>query len=241
MVRKLYSVFLALSTLTAVTLYSPSAQAVDITGTVPSAVSSSKSTVVADLSSIPADNSTTVTITISLVDDSNNPLPNKTIVLTSSRNGLDNIRCYVGTQLQNTNQTQSDSNGTAKCLVSSSTAGKSVMTAVAEGVTLSDQPSITFTPLPTVSKVIITIPTPLGPVNLLPPFGKPDLNHTSGSANLPAGTVALEVPYSLVVSVSIFFLILLLIMVILLFYLHKIRSLVKAEQQHLQTTETPNE
>lgn len=128
---------------------------VHVNGDVPSRVNPTHSSFKADRSSLLADGVEKVTLTATVVDVNNDPLADKLVVVTSSRGQtVDSIRCYFGIVLTYQNQTTTDANGRAICEVTSNTEGVTTFTAVAEGITLSDKPEVTF------NKVIQPEPNP---------------------------------------------------------------------------------
>ncbi|MEI7899513.1 MAG: invasin domain 3-containing protein, partial [bacterium] len=100
--------------------------------------SAAASTVVADPTSVPADGTTTSTITVTLKDGSNNAVTNKTVTLVSSRTSTDTIT---------TASNVSDVSGVVTFTVSSTKAGAPVFTATdtTDGVTVTQTAIVTFT------------------------------------------------------------------------------------------------
>lgn len=102
----------------------------------PSPVDAINSTVLASPASVPADGISTSTITVTLKDAANNAVSNKPVTLASSRGAPDTISAASGL---------SATNGVATFTVKSLTTGAPVFTATGDGVTLAQQPAVTFT------------------------------------------------------------------------------------------------
>ncbi len=123
---------------------------VSVNGYVLSRVHPSNSTFTSDSSSLLADGVTTDTLRVTVVDVDFEPLPGRTVDVTSSRGGqvIDLIRCYNGPILTLYNQAVTDSDGKVICVISSTTPGVATLTAVAEDIELADNPVITFLEVP---------------------------------------------------------------------------------------------
>ncbi len=100
--------------------------------------SAANSTVVASSTSIPADGTTTSTLTVTVKDGSSNLLSGKTITLTSSRGAIDTVSAASGA---------SDVNGQVTFTVKSSTAGTSVYTATdtTDSITITQTATVSYT------------------------------------------------------------------------------------------------
>jgi hypothetical protein len=85
--------------------------------------------------SVTADGSTTATITITVKNISGANLSGKVVSLSSSRGVIDTISTISAT---------TDSSGNASFSISSSTSGSSTLTAIADGITLTQTTSVTF-------------------------------------------------------------------------------------------------
>jgi hypothetical protein len=103
---------------------------------VTSAVSASKSTVVASPISVTANGTSKSTVTVTVKDANNNLLSGKTVTLASSRGTSDTVTTVNGV---------TGANGVATFEVKSSTAGTSTYTATAAGVVVSQSVSVVFT------------------------------------------------------------------------------------------------
>lgn len=100
-------------------------------------VSPTASSVIATPTTVQADNTSYSTVTVTVRDGTYNvPIQGKTVTLTSSRGGLDVIEVVQGT---------TNSQGQAIFRVKSATAGTSTISAIADGVTISQTVQITFT------------------------------------------------------------------------------------------------
>lgn len=109
---------------------------VTLTASTPSPVSSSRSGIYATPSSMTADNSSNSTIYVTVRDAFDNLLSGKTVTLFSNRGSTDTISIISGT---------TNSSGQALFQVKSGTAGTAIITAVADGVTISQNATVTFT------------------------------------------------------------------------------------------------
>jgi cysteine-rich repeat protein len=100
------------------------------------------STVTASPASIPADGSTTSTITVTLKDQFSNLVSGNTVTLSSSRGATDTISAASGI---------SSLSGVVTFTVKSSTAGSSTYTATdtTDSKTITQKPGVTYDPLPT--------------------------------------------------------------------------------------------
>jgi len=136
------------------------AQSSTISATVVSSVSPSISTFVSDLSSLPADGTSLVVLTLTTKNKFGTPLPNKSAEVSSNRGEIEKIRCYDGSSLTNDNTATTDTDGVARCVASSTAPGEATFTAVVDTVTINDKPVVTFTPLPISNVVSITITVP---------------------------------------------------------------------------------
>jgi hypothetical protein len=107
------------------------------------------STVIASPDNVNADGISTSTITVTLKDTTNNPVPGKTVGLTSSRGATDTISTASG---------PSDTNGIVTFTVSSTTSGVAGFSAtnVTDGVALNSVATVTFIGVmsPTLSTVV---------------------------------------------------------------------------------------
>ena len=103
-------------------------------------VSASLSTVSASPTSVSADGSSYSTVTVTVKDAAANPLSGKTVTLSSSRGSTDTVSIVTGT---------TGGDGKATFQVRSSTTGTSTLTAIADGTTIDQKPSVTFTSVST--------------------------------------------------------------------------------------------
>ena len=108
---------------------------VTFTSTVTSSVSASRSSVLATPASVVADGSSYSVIYVTVRDVSDSLLSGKTVTLSSSRGSADTISIVDGT---------TNSSGQATFRVKSSTTGTSTLTAVADGVTITQTTTVSF-------------------------------------------------------------------------------------------------
>lgn len=161
------------------------AQSTTVNANVVSSVDSTSSTFVSDLSSLPADGTSMVILTATILDAQSSPLPGKTVVVSSNRGEVDTIRCYSGSTLTEVSQAISDSSGKARCAVSSTAAGNATFTAVAEGITLNNKPTVTFTPLPILTNLTVKVTLPGGQtLTILEPPKQPATTTTPASPSI---------------------------------------------------------
>lgn len=107
----------------------------------PGGVSATLSTVVPSVTTATADGLPTTTVTVTLLDNLSNPVPGKTVTLTSARGPLDIIAPASGV---------SDGAGQVIFTISSTTAGGAQLTATdtTDAIPLVSQPTVTFLPGP---------------------------------------------------------------------------------------------
>jgi hypothetical protein len=113
-------------------------QTAAVTFTSPSAgtVSASRSSVYVTPSSVTANNSSYSTVYVTVRDASDNLLSGKTVTLSSNRGSSDSITIVSGT---------TNSSGQATFQVKSGTVGTATLTAVADGTTITQTATVTFT------------------------------------------------------------------------------------------------
>jgi len=113
-------------------------------------VNADYSTVTATPGTLLADGTATSTITVSLKNNSNDPVAGKTVTLASSRGATDTISAATG---------QSSSSGVVTFTVKSSTAGAPVFTATdsTDSITVSQTATVIFTTVPAVSAANSTV------------------------------------------------------------------------------------
>lgn len=117
-------------------------QTATVTFTAPASgpVSASRSNVYASPTLVVANNSDYSTVTVTVRDSIDVPLAGKTVILSSNRGATDTITVVSGT---------TNSAGQAIFRVKSGTTGTATLTAVADGVTITNTATVTFTSVPT--------------------------------------------------------------------------------------------
>jgi Invasin, domain 3/Bacterial Ig-like domain (group 1) len=165
---------------------------------VASPVSPTTSTVVATPASVPADNTTTITVVVTLKDAANVPVGNKTVTVSTARGAVDTVA--PASAISN------PANGQAIFTIRSGTPGTTTVIAVGDGVTLAQQPAIAFTAVsggvdPTTSTITATgSPAPADGVSII------TITVTArdaSSAPLPGKTVTLNsAPASVLITPS---------------------------------------
>jgi hypothetical protein len=211
------------------------AQSTTINATVVSSVDPAISTFVSDLSSLPADGTSLVVLTATILDDHSIPLPNKAVVVTSNRGEVDTIKCYSGNTLTNSSSATSDSNGKARCAASATAAGNATFTAVAEGITLTNKPTVTFTPLPVLTNLTITVTLPGGgTLTILEPPKKPAQTPTTpaepSTKKLVNTGIEFSIPFWVLLILVLFFLTEPILIILVLRLTNKVRRGFAAEK-----------
>lgn len=135
---------------------------VSVTANVLSGVSAGTSTFVSDIVQLPADGKSVVVLTATILSKEGQTLPNKEVIVSSNRGDVETVLCYAGSTLTNSRTTLTDTEGKARCVASSEVPGNATFTAVAEGITLEDKPTVTFTPLPFLTNLTIKVNLPGG-------------------------------------------------------------------------------
>lgn len=193
---------------------------VSVTARVPSNVSATLSTLVANLVELPADGTSIVVITATLVDSLGNPLDNKDFELISNRGSIDIIKAYSGNTLTDSPTGTSNSSGIVRFAVRSYAPGQATFSGLAESeVTLDEKPTVTFTPLPAVSNITVTVPVPGGgSITIIQPpkTEEPAPNESSDLTNKALVNTQLEIQIPFWVFLLVAFIILLLPTLIIL-------------------------
>ncbi|MEK7202469.1 MAG: hypothetical protein AAB669_02985 [Patescibacteria group bacterium] len=181
------------------------AQNTTVNATVVSSVNAGISTFVSDIVQLPADGKSAVVLTATILSKEGLALPNKQVSVSSNRGDVDTILCYSGSTLTNSRATVTDTEGKARCAASSEVPGNSTFTAVAEGVTLDDKPTVTFTPLPFLTNLTIKINLPGGgQLTVLEP-AKPKPSKPANE-RLVNTDVELQIPFWVLLVIILFFL-----------------------------------
>lgn len=217
-----------------------------VNANVVSSVSATNSSLVADLAELPADGSSTVILTATIVDANNLPLPQKEVTVTSNRGDIDTIRCYAGSTLTEESKATTDASGVARCSARSVVPGEATFTAVADTITLEDKPVVKFTPLPIITQLKITVKTPGGgqvtlvqpPTSTTPttPTGEP-LDHSSSSDKLVDTGINLQIPFWVFIITAFFFLLIPVLLLIIIVLIRKIRQMIGAARKHAEDEE----
>ena len=180
---------------------------VSVSATIPSAVSAGDSTFASDLLQLPADGRSVVVLTATVVAVSGRTLPSGgvTVTVSSNRGDVDSIQCYSGGALTSSRQVVTDNDGKARCISSSEVPGNATFTAVIEGVTLDDKPTVTFTPLPFLTNLTIKVNLPGGgKLTILEPV-KPKPSKPANE-RLVNTDVELQIPFWVLLVIILFFL-----------------------------------
>ncbi|QQG49941.1 MAG: Ig-like domain-containing protein [Candidatus Berkelbacteria bacterium] len=218
-----------------------------VNANVVSSVSATNSSFVADLAELPADGTSMVTLTATIVDANNLPLPQKEVIVTSNRGDIDTIRCYAGSTLTEENKATTDTNGVARCGARSLVPGEATFTATADTVILEDKPVVKFTPLPILTQLKITVKTPGGgQVTLVQPpapSATPSsptgegLDHSPSSDKLVDTGINLQIPFWVFIITALFFLLIPVLLLIIIVLIRKIRLMIGAARKHAEAEE----
>ncbi len=169
---------------------------VAVTASVQSAVSASQSSLVADVQTVPADGSSRVTLTATLVDNGNNPVADSVVKVSSNRGNVDTVLCYQGGTLTSADHATSDADSIVRCVATSNAPGQATFSAIVdEQTTLDDKPIVTFTALPILQNLTVTVTLPSGKkLTLFQPPSQPSTvattpkgiepSHRSGAGQL---------------------------------------------------------
>jgi len=200
-----------------------------ISANVLSGVSAGVSTFVSDIVQLPADGKSTVVLTAIILSKERQGLPNKEVSVSSNRGDVDTILCYSGSTLTNSRTTVTDAEGKARCAATSEVPGNATFTAVAEGITLDDKPTITFTPLPFLTNLTIKVNLPAGgQLTILEPV-KPKPSKPA-NARLVNTDVELQLPFWILLVIVLFFIISPTLVILVLRLSRKVRRSFEAEK-----------
>ncbi|MDO8650506.1 MAG: Ig-like domain-containing protein [Candidatus Berkelbacteria bacterium] len=205
---------------------------VTLSANVLSGVSPGVSTFVSDILQLPADGKSVVILTATILSKEGEALPNKEVVVSSNRGEVDTILCYSGSTLTNSHKTVTDSEGKARCAASSEVPGNATFTAIAEGITLDDKPTVTFTPLPFLTNLTIKVNLPGGgKLTILEPVTpKPSKPANERLVNTD---VELQIPFWVVLVIILFFLTEPILIILVLRLSRKVRRGFEAEKMAL--------
>ncbi|MEK7171127.1 MAG: Ig-like domain-containing protein [Patescibacteria group bacterium] len=200
-----------------------------ISADVLSGVSADTSTFISDIIQLPADGKSVVILTATILSKEGKTLPNKEVIVTSNRGDVDTVLCYSGNTLTNSHKTVTDLDGTARCVASSEVPGNATFTAVAEGITLDDKPTITFTPLPFLTNLTIKVKLPGGgSLTILEPVQpKPSKPANERLVNTD---VELQIPFWVLLVIILFFLTEPILIILILRLSRKVRRGFEAEK-----------
>lgn len=190
--------FLSLMIALALPLAARAQTTVQVTGTVPSVVNGTLSTVVANLVELPADGTSLVIVTVTLADDSGNLVAGKTVKLSSNRGNVDIIGAYDGNNLTSADTGTSNASGIVRFAARSYAAGQATFSAYADSyLTLNEKPTVTFTPLPVLSNLSVTVTLPGGTTLTLLQPKAPAVSEKSDIANksLVNNQLNLRIPF----------------------------------------------
>ena len=202
---------------------------VSVTANVLSGVSPGTSTFVSDILQLPADGKSVVILTATILSKEGLGLPNKAVIVSSNRGDVDSILCYSGSTLTDSQTATTDSEGKTRCAASSEVPGNATFTAIAEGVTLDNKPTVTFTPLPFLTNLTIKVNLPGGAkLTILEPI-KPKPSKPANE-RLVNTDVELQLPFWVLLVIIIFFLTEPILIILLLRLTKKVRRGFAAEK-----------
>lgn len=153
--------------------FSARAQDVSVSGTVPTQVDLTTSTLTISPSSILADGKTISVATVTLYKNTDQSvMPDITVTLSSNRGVIDTIKAYEAGVLTSSATVATNSDGVATFAIWSSTAGQATLSAVVDNNddSLAQTASLTVTALPVITQVTVTVDIPgVGTVTVLKP------------------------------------------------------------------------
>lgn len=202
---------------------------VTVSANVLSGVNSGVSTFVSDIVQLPADGKSVVILTATILSKEGQVLPNKGVTVSSNRGDVDTILCYSGSTLTNSRVIITDTEGKARCAASSEVPGNATFTAIAEGITLDDKPTVTFTPLPFLTNLTIKVNLPGGgKLTILEPV-KPKPSKPANE-RLVNTDVELQIPFWVLLVIVLFFLTEPILIILVLRLSKKVRRGFEAEK-----------
>lgn len=209
------------------------AQSVSVNATVPSVVSPTVSTVTSDLTELPADGKSLVIITATLKDAGGGVVAGKTVSISSNRGSVDVVGTYDGSTLSTNQQTTSDANGRAVFAARSNAPGQATFTVIADTVTLGTKPVITFSPLPVLQNLTVSIKIPeiipgTTKITLIQP---PAASGTSNNSQLVNTRVELQLPFFILVIGFIIFGIIILLIILLFAIRNRLKDALDQQKQ----------
>ncbi|HUD20546.1 MAG TPA: invasin domain 3-containing protein [Candidatus Saccharimonadales bacterium] len=170
---------------------------VQVTGQVPSVVNGTLSTVVANLVELPADGTSLVIITVTLADKDGNLVAGKDVQLSSNRGSVDIVGAYDGNNLTESSTGTSSSSGIVRFAARSYAAGQATFSTYADNyLTLDEKPTVTFTPLPVLSNLSVTVTLPGGTtLTLLQPKAPTTEKSDLANKSLVNNQLNLRIPF----------------------------------------------
>lgn len=226
---------------------------VTVSATVPTQASAGHSSLVSDVQTLPADGSSKVTLTATIVDDSNTPVIGAAVVVTSDRGSVDTVLCYdTSSTLTGSNSSTTDNDGIVRCIAISEAPGQATFSArVDDQVTLDDKPVVTFTALPVLQNLTVTVTLPGGKklTILQPPAKTPStppapspapgtpLSHQSGTGQLVNTGINVEIPFWNLVFYLLLVTLVPILFVIILLLIRRIRLLLATEKLNREKEE----
>lgn len=224
----------AIFTLPLSLVWAQSGGTVTVTATVPSRVDADLSTVVTDLNELPADDVSSVIITVTIKDNVGTVMANIEVTVTSNRGAVDTIKAYAGSTLTSTNSGTSDSNGVVRFAAHSAAPGQATFTAVAESlVTLKNKPTVNFTPLPVLQNLTIKVKLPGGGelTILEPPKPKTSQPANPADKKLVNTQIGFQIPFWVFLLIIIFVITEPLLLAIVIAMSHRMKKSFAAEKR----------
>jgi hypothetical protein len=160
MLRK--RIFLVLTLAVLLLPFSAAADDVVVTAQVSSEVSPILTTVTTNLSQLPADGVSSVIITVTAKNTSGTIASGVNVIISSNRGDVDIFHYYDGNELKSGNAIRTDADGIARFTARSKAPGIATFSASVDTVIANNKPSVTFTPLPFLSNITITVKVPGG-------------------------------------------------------------------------------
>lgn len=131
-----------------------------VSATVLSRISPSLSSVVTDLIELPADGVSSVLITVTAINQDGTIAADREIGITSNRGNVELFGVFIENNLQEGNSGYTDEFGVIRFTARSLAPGIATFTIRAENIFLNDKPTITFTPLPVINNVVVSVTVP---------------------------------------------------------------------------------
>ncbi len=217
------------------------AESVAVSAVVPSEVSAIKSHTTVSANETLADPvNHSVLLTIYLLDEDGNPLPDLVVRITSNRGSVDIIEAVnkIGSGDPNMNEDTTDANGRVSFRIGSWMSGDAILTITADNLIELPAQQVKFLPLPFPTDLTITIPIPFIEeeiVLLTPKTQEQELTPEQREAKRLVNTgTKVEIPFWIFMLIGIFILSIPILGIVSFIYLRRIRNAERREMALLQ-------